>query len=597
MSALRIIQAEGIDCEASLLGCYISHNNVLQDIITPLAPDHSVSLPHEGLVKITMKNMSEDSKIIGSVVFPLEILTKEQFWLPLQGDQVLSVLPDSPALPRIKIAMDSYENSCELSPESNIITVSDEENDYPRLRLQLKMQAFSLQEMSSELTTTKASLKNELCTIQLLETKLSDTQKDYSQFVVQAQGREKSMLRLLEQKDVEIAENINQTLKLQGFLDRLLEDKRHVEEKLACLQTVACNDETEMLREQVGQLKYQLIQEDKRRQELQDMLLQIGKEWRETEDQEKLNTENKLVRAEQEMIRAKGSIQGLNAELEKVKSMMENKINEEICVKREVARMECEIAGLEGKVRGLEEEILRVKEENMELGLKVEGKDKELDGVNERNTEMTERIEELLEKTRRITEESEKSSEELEEERRNHEKTIEKLQQEKMYSERLYDQIIQARFHSDALIEKINTPSVESLVESILKSLKRENAITWTDGKSFFENSEISLVKRSEHTVDVKTATGMIPLADFIYCPKTPSIRKRNSQEIRENDLENISYNSSFSIDPEKSFIINKKSETKSKSFKPSLISQKVPLKDKNTRVGSVSVERRRAFK
>ena len=140
------------------------------------------------------------------------------------------------------------------------------------------MQSFSLQEMSSELILVKEKLENECNAKQSLEKRLFDIQKEYSQFVSQAQGREKSMLKLLEQKDLEIAENINQTLKLQGYLDRLLEDKRHVEEKLTCLQTVAANDETELLRQQVNHLKYQLTQEDKRRQELQDMLLQIGKE-------------------------------------------------------------------------------------------------------------------------------------------------------------------------------------------------------------------------------------------------------------------------------------------------------------------------------
>ena len=79
MSTLRVLCAEGIDCEASLLGCYVSYNNTLQDIITPLTADHSISLPLEGIIKILMKTMCEDSRVIGSVIFPLEIVTNETF--------------------------------------------------------------------------------------------------------------------------------------------------------------------------------------------------------------------------------------------------------------------------------------------------------------------------------------------------------------------------------------------------------------------------------------------------------------------------------------------------------------------------------------
>ena len=185
---------------------------------------------------------------------------------------------EKPENPKILIKIEPCDHSCELSPESNIITVSDEENDWPRLRVQLKMQNFSLQEMSAELQNVKLELINEREAKESIQFKLLETQNEYSLFVSQAQGREKSMLRLLEQKDLEIAENISQTLKIQGYLDRVLEDKRHVEEKLACLKTLTSTDEVESLKQQIFHLKTQLFQEDKRRQELQDLLLQIGKE-------------------------------------------------------------------------------------------------------------------------------------------------------------------------------------------------------------------------------------------------------------------------------------------------------------------------------
>ena len=603
MSSLRVLQAEGIDCEPSLLGCYISHNSVLQDIITPLTPDHCVSIPHEGTIKITMKTMCEDSQIIGSVVFPLEILTHEQFWLPLSGDEPLAFLAEMPDLPRIQVCIESYEHSCELSPESNTITVSDEENDWPRLRLQLKMQSFSLQEITAELRATKDTLKSEHSTRQVLEHKLHETQSEYSQFVVQAQGREKSMLRLLEQKDLEIAENINQTLKLQGYLDRLLEDKRHVEEKLACLQTVASNDEGELLREQVVQLKYQLAQEDKRREELQEMLMQIGKEWRETEGQEKMNNEHKLIKAEQEVLRAKNCIQALQGELENVRAEDERNRFEQSQAMLEIVRITGEKVELHKDLQSRIEEIEGLRMERTSLQEDLSEKTEEFTNSEAKNMELTTKVEDLSGELGAVKDHNSSLAEDLSAERQTNEKLLEKLQQEKLYSERLNEQIIQARIQYEKLEEASKGPALESLVETCLRGLKKETAVTCTEGKFFFEGTQIFLMKRNEYMVDVKTYTGAIPLAEYISCPRTPSLKKRVSQDVRAENEENTSFSSYYSIDKEKSFLfLEKKTEssTKKQPIAAKIATKntiKVPLRDKNSRPGSLSVERRRPFK
>lgn len=606
---LKVLKAEGMECDPSQLGCYIHHNDILQDIITPLAPDHSVCLPSEGYLKITLKSMSEDSTTIGTVVFSQDIVHKERFWLPLSGEEPLTYIPDIPESPMIQISIENCEHSCELSPESNIITVSDEENDWPRLRLQLKMQNFTIQELSSELQNTKEKLSLENDSKQQVEDKHQETLKEYSQFVSQAQEREKSMLRLLEQKDLEIAENINQALKLQGYLDRLLEDKRHLEEKLTCFKTVAANDETEILKQQVYNLKTQLAHEDKRRQEMQEMLLQIGKEWRENEDQEKLNIENKLLKAEQEILRGKVAVQELTLEVEKGNNTIDKLSYEILATKQELDRTNQEKAECESEINELKTQYEGFKNRISELEGEIVINNLSVQEGTECIESLTSSIT-ILEKSLL---ESQKACDELaeflNEEKKLTIKLTEKYQQEKLYTERLNEQIIHERISNEKIRDDFRGPGIEVLIDNIYKTLKLENPVLKVGDSYFLNGEEVFLERKTEYLVEVKTEAGNVPFIEFISCPRTPAQKKKNSQDSKtENEVESMS--SCFSIDKDKSMFNADKMEKVEKSDKTDKKEQKqktvrvlgkvigkLPLKDRNGRQGSLSVERKRPFK
>jgi hypothetical protein len=596
MYVLKVLKAEGTEYDAGLLGCYISHNSILQDIITPLTPEHSVLVPLEGQMKIIIKTMCENSEVLGSVAFPLESVNKDTMWLPISGENTLESIPENPDSPRIQISLELTENSCELSPESHIISISDEENDWSRLRLQLKMQNFSLQEMTSEVQTNKSKLKLEMDSKILLETKLHETQKEYSLFVSQAQRREQSMLTLLEQKDLEIAESINQTLKVQGYLDRLLEDKRHVEEKLACLKTVTSNEETESLRTQITSLRAQLAQEDKRRQELRDMLLQIGKEWRETEDQEKINNENKLIKTEQEVLRAKGAIQSLQLDLEKEKNACDKiaydlKVARQDCTKLQDEKKECE-----NELQELKQNLNSFSATNADLEISLKQLRDQIETSERNNIILDQNLSKLKTDYETIAKQNSELTEALQSEKKNNEKILEKIQQEKLYSERLNELVIQERLNSEKIKDECQGPDLETLIDEIFQSLRLEKNLIKADGCYMYENSEIHLVRRVEYFVDVKTSSGIVPLAEFLLCPRTPCLRNRVSQDSKiENELDSIG--SYCSTDKEK-LLFSEKHDKKAKTNKSfSKNFMKLPLKEKNTRLESLSVERRRPFK
>lgn len=561
MSILKILQVEGLPHTESEFALYIHINNILQEILTPPTSDHSIILPTEGELKLILKTIN-DSSSLSSLSLDLNSLKFEQTWLNLQPEAKCSDYNT-----RVQISLEPCDNSYELSMISNELV--DEEVEYPRLRLQLKMQTFSIQEMSLEIQSTKQKLFNESKLRQSTEQKLQETVKEYTQFVNMAQAREKSMLKLLEQKDLEIAENINQTLKLQGYLDRLLEDKRHVEEKLACLKTLVSNDETEVLRQQVTQLKNQLAQEDKRRQELQEMLMQIGKEWRETEDQEKTNYENKLVQAEQDVLRSNSTIQDLQIDLQRFQSQQEKNAIETQLLNQELERTYqekklnlAEISDLKGKIKSKEEKI-------EELNQVIESLNRQISIItqeNEKNSDVIQSNEDMIS----LLEKNLKQSTQLLHEEQDKTETLsQKLQEEKIYCNRLNDQILQERLSIEKCRELTEGPDIDTLIDNTFASLKMENSILKIGESYFYDGSEVTLSKKVDYWVQLTSSThpGPVTLTQFLQTPRAID----------------------FSLHSVCSKVATKGPKK--------LSITKLPLKERNLRTGSNSVERKKTFK
>ena len=128
-----------------------------------------------------------------------------------------------------------------------------------------------------------------------------------------------------------------------------------------------------------------------------------------------------------------------------------------------------------------------------------------------------------------------------------------------------------------------------------------ENSIIKTDDKYFYENSEVFITRKTDYSVEVKNFSGQISLAEFLSAPRTPSLRKKFSQDSRiENDMESL--NSCYSIDrnDKEKAIIHPEKKIDNKHRIEKLVNKntiKIPLREKNSRQASLSAERRRPFK
>ena len=60
------------------LGCYISVNNSLLDVITPLNNPHeltNIEIPNQGILRVVIRDMGRSDGYLGSVSIPISLIT------------------------------------------------------------------------------------------------------------------------------------------------------------------------------------------------------------------------------------------------------------------------------------------------------------------------------------------------------------------------------------------------------------------------------------------------------------------------------------------------------------------------------------------
>ena len=110
---LRVIRAEGVD--APLLGCYVFLNNKLREVVTPLSPTNSenhVTLPRDGVVELSVKEVGAKPASNNSVAFSVGLLQQPGLhWLPLDGQTYSSQLPTQAASKRLLVKVSGAQPS------------------------------------------------------------------------------------------------------------------------------------------------------------------------------------------------------------------------------------------------------------------------------------------------------------------------------------------------------------------------------------------------------------------------------------------------------------------------------------------------------
>jgi hypothetical protein len=250
---VQIIRAEGSECDNSSLGCYISLNNELLDVVTPLNSQHESStlkLPMLGNLKLFVKTMGDSSKFIGNVSLPIEALpTKGYIWLPLlpaNSESELAVVPENVTGNRILLAIGNETAEHRISANN-----MNEEAANAEFALRV-----------NELQT---QLREEAATRVVAEKAYSELLENSRKQIIAANAREESLIRLLEQKDLEIQRLKVVMEKLEVNSKSFTEEKEKMTQKIEELKSVDSSQMLKRLSHELSEYKKMLDASNKQR--------------------------------------------------------------------------------------------------------------------------------------------------------------------------------------------------------------------------------------------------------------------------------------------------------------------------------------------
>lgn len=295
---LQIVKVQGVTADLAIVGCYVSLDGRLYDVITPLktqAPDSLILLPNTGHLRLLLKKMSSgDDQVIGSVSFTLNLFPTVggQFWAPLSShtqDDAISGFTAESQGPRLllKVTMprmlppvhETTETSIEDSSldhlshipagadDSKILfddmSVVSPSNDYDKQLHELKQQVATLHQMLKIEKTQRESQENKLKTIF----------SEYEAAQKRMMTREKTLTAHLLEKDKELFRCIEENTELkiaaretESEMYQLQEKIRMVEAQSASAALVSTSEALEFALEQ-------LKESEERRKELQSQVL------------------------------------------------------------------------------------------------------------------------------------------------------------------------------------------------------------------------------------------------------------------------------------------------------------------------------------
>lgn len=214
------------------LGCYISVNNSLIDVVTPLNNLHEatyVDLPDSGTLRMVIRDMGKPDGNIASVCISLDSLPQSPEWLTLQPTS------DTSPVGRILIALETqndwsdelFQSLAEIHPEptneivlaSEILTTPDATPEF------LKTSYFRLEEsekkfqeivdiLNGELESYKESLQTERESNKKLREFIQGSLQGQETMEKRAKERENSLLELLNDKESELTKALDSNRQL-----------------------------------------------------------------------------------------------------------------------------------------------------------------------------------------------------------------------------------------------------------------------------------------------------------------------------------------------------------------------------------------------
>lgn len=294
---LSIVRTEGI--EISKAACYISVNDHLQKVISPLSLENetnSIEITSVGLLRVLVKSLVTH-ECLGSVSIKLELLPKEGLqWLPLYRGykDTVNKLPEEVESPKILLFINSNSKDdtsflCHISSLSPVIELtesSEGEAEIEEILYLSQKNNFEI-DIKTEFTKEKSIMIEKKVKDQLnfeketeslrkendeLEAQLTSLIKEQEIKSRQHKNSEISMLQLLESKDKEISK-LNSQLTALKLANMSLENEKKQQAHIISQQiTKHSAKKMDLFTKEIEKLKISLNKSETQKNDLQSLL-------------------------------------------------------------------------------------------------------------------------------------------------------------------------------------------------------------------------------------------------------------------------------------------------------------------------------------
>ena len=302
---LQIAKVQGVTADLSIVGCYVSLDGRLYDVITPLktqSADSIVLLPSSGQLRLMIKKMSSgDDQVIGSVSFGIGLFPAVggQFWVPLcahMQDDAITAFGAETQGPRLllKVAMprmlppvhETTETSIEESSleqfaqargedESNTskVTFGDMSAVEPSKEDPVPKDEKLINDLKQQVESLQNLLRIEKSQREAQETKLKTVFAEYEAAQKRMMTREKSLTSHLLDKDKELFRCIEENTELKIVARQTESEMYQLQEKIRLIEAQSASAALVSTSEALEFALDQLKESEQRRKELQSQVL------------------------------------------------------------------------------------------------------------------------------------------------------------------------------------------------------------------------------------------------------------------------------------------------------------------------------------
>jgi hypothetical protein len=398
------------------------------------------------------------------------------------------------------------------------------------------------------------------------EQEIQNLKNLYFEGVKQSQNREASLNALLEIKQQEISEQLNEISSNKNLQNKILQEKNMINEEISMLNSLKTSQLsfTPRCKDANFECFYKTIKD----------INDIGKMWRDT-DEDDWNQCNNKIQALLNM--AEDLTQKLSQAMDACDSTQtQNKNLQDYILDLESTQINTQ--QLLNDLNRLEDDKKLKNNEKTLLAERNKALIETLDNFKSEKESIANKLEEVHENLIKERLNSQEILELCEQEKESYQKHCEKLSQEQLINERLSEQVTSEKETLLKLKEEVQkTKDIDLILEKTTKDLGIEPVIMKTDQGYTHNNNPINLLLHNETFIIVKSGTDFIPLTDFLTTayPPTPASKKNSSIDRK---IENRPFDLK---ETEKA-----KSPIRTKlSTQPYSVTktQKTPLRDRNT--------------